>query len=58
MSSVSELLRESRRRSYIMPGQAVAAGKLDAKIFAAIERHDVECTASDGGAYDLGGTRA
>ena len=41
MSSISELLRESRRRSYIMPGQAVAAGELHAKIFAAIERHDV-----------------
>jgi len=41
MSSISELLRESRRRSYVMPGQAAAAQELHAKIFAAIERHDV-----------------
>jgi len=40
MSSISDLLRESRRRSYIMPREREIAHGLHQKIFAAIESHD------------------
>ena len=41
MSSISDLLRESRRRSYVNPQEASEAREWHEKIFSAIERHDV-----------------
>ena len=41
MSSINDILRESRRRSYVMPGQAAAAREWHERIYAAIEAHDV-----------------
>lgn len=40
MSSITDLLRESRRRSYVMPGEAAAARAWHEEIFAAIEARD------------------
>jgi len=40
LSSISDLLRESRRRSYMMPGELAASRECHQKIFNAIERHD------------------
>jgi GntR family transcriptional regulator, transcriptional repressor for pyruvate dehydrogenase complex len=40
MSSISDLLRESRRRSYIMPGEVADAREWHRRIFAAIEGHN------------------
>lgn len=40
MSSISELLRESRRRSYVVPGELRKAWEHHAHIFEAIERRD------------------
>lgn len=40
LSSISDLLRESRRRSFLVPGELASAREWHAKIFAAIERHD------------------
>ncbi len=42
MSSISDLLRESRRRSFLVPGELAAAREWHQTIFAAIERHDTE----------------
>lgn len=42
MSSITELLRESRRRSYAMPGEPEAARQCHERIFEAITRRDVE----------------
>ncbi len=42
MSSISDLLRESRRRSFLVPGELAAAREWHQIIFAAIERHDAE----------------
>ena len=41
MASISDLLRESRRRSYINPREAAEAREWHEKIFSAIEKHDV-----------------
>jgi GntR family transcriptional repressor for pyruvate dehydrogenase complex len=40
LSSISDLLRESRRRSFIVPGELAAAREWHQIVFAAIERHD------------------
>jgi DNA-binding FadR family transcriptional regulator len=40
LSSISDLLRESRRRSFLVPGELAAAREWHQIIFAAIERHD------------------
>jgi len=41
LSSISDILRESRRRSFLVPGELAAARDWHKVIFAAIERHDV-----------------
>lgn len=40
MSSINELLRESRRRAYVVPGALEKAWQYHQEIYAAIERHD------------------
>ena len=40
LSSIGDLLRESRRRSYTMPGELAQAHKCHQKIYSAIEKHD------------------
>lgn len=42
LSSISDLLKEGRRRSFRVPGELVAAREWHKKIFSAIERHDVD----------------
>jgi GntR family transcriptional repressor for pyruvate dehydrogenase complex len=42
MSSISELLRESRRRTFAVPGELPKARAWHATIYDAIERHDPE----------------
>lgn len=41
MSSISDILRESRRRSFQVPGELAAAREWHKVIFTAIENHDV-----------------
>ena len=40
LSSISPLLRESRRRSFMVPGELALAREWHKKIFSAIEKHD------------------
>lgn len=40
LSAISDLLRESRRRSFLVPGELAAARDWHHKVFEAIERHD------------------
>jgi len=42
LSSISDLLRESRRRSFLVPGELVAARDWHHTVFEAIEQHDPE----------------
>ncbi len=42
LSSISDLLREGRRRSFHVPGELADAREWHKKIFSAIEKHDVE----------------
>ena len=42
LSAISDLLRESRRRSFLVPGELVAAREWHHVVFEAIERHDAE----------------
>jgi GntR family transcriptional regulator, transcriptional repressor for pyruvate dehydrogenase complex len=42
LSSIGDLLRESRRRSFIVPGELAAARNWHRMVFEAIERHDPE----------------
>jgi GntR family transcriptional repressor for pyruvate dehydrogenase complex len=42
LSSISDLLREGRRRSFHVPGELAAAREWHKIIFSAIERHDAE----------------
>jgi GntR family transcriptional repressor for pyruvate dehydrogenase complex len=42
LSSISDLLREGRRRSFLVPGELAEAREWHKKIFSAIERHDTQ----------------
>jgi GntR family transcriptional repressor for pyruvate dehydrogenase complex len=42
LSSISDLLKEGRRRSFHVPGELADAREWHKKIFSAIEKHDVE----------------
>lgn len=42
LSSISDLLRESRRRSFLVPGELAAARDWHRIVFEAIEQHDAE----------------
>ena len=53
LSSISDLLRESRRRSFLVPGELVAARDWHHVVFEAIERHDAEAARQAGLAYRM-----